>query len=88
MKVQKWLSLGEAYAIPRLKKGSKTSVSGDKVIESLRTPHLVIQVLQVVYGDKGVKHRINMIKRGYRVKKEERKNKKREKKKFLDKASS
>ena len=64
MKVQEWLSLGETYATPRLKGGSRTSVSRDKVIESLRTPHLAIQVSQVMYGAKGVKHWISSIRRG------------------------
>ena len=60
MKVQKWLSLGEAYpkdyATPRLKERSKTLVSRDKVIESLRTSHQAIQVPQVVHGTKRVKY--------------------------------
>ena len=60
MKVKKWLSLGEAYpkgqVIPILKEGSMTLVSGDKVIESLRTLYRAIQVPQVVNGAKGVKY--------------------------------
>ena len=67
MKVQKWLSLGEAYpkghTTLKLKGGSKTSVNREKVIKSLRTPHLVTQILQVVYGAKGVKHRISTIRK-------------------------
>ena len=58
MKVQKWLSLGEAYAIPRLKGGIRTPVSGDKVVGSLKTPHLVTHV------PKGVKHQISTIRIG------------------------
>ena len=61
MKVQKWLSLGEAYATTRLKRGSRTLISGDKVIESIRTPHIATQVPQVVYGAKGVKHQMSMM---------------------------
>ena len=68
MKVQKWLSLGEVYPkghdISRLKKRSKTSVSGDKVIRSLRTFYRVTQVPQVVHGAKGVKYRISAIRKG------------------------
>ena len=64
MKVQKWLSLGEAYVTPRLKRGSKTLVSGDKVIGSLKTHHLATQIHQDMYGAKGVKHQISMIWRG------------------------
>ena len=88
MKVQKWLSLGDAYTNPRLKKESKTLVSGDKVIESLKTPHLV---LQVAYGDKGVKHQISAIKskerrrekrKKERIKKKKNKRKKKRKENF------
>ena len=65
MKVQKWLSLREAYpkghTISRLKGGSRIPVNGDKVIKGLRTPHLVTQV---AYSAKRVKHRISAIMRG------------------------
>ena len=68
MKVQKWLTLGEAcpkgHVIPKLKRGSKTPVSRDKAIRSLKTPYQATQVHQVVHGAKGVKYRISTIKRG------------------------
>ena len=48
MKVQKQLSLKEAYhkdhATPRLKEGLGPRVDKVKVIGSLKTPHLVTQV--------------------------------------------
>ena len=64
MKVQKWLSLGEVYAALRLKKGTRTPFSRDKVIGSLRTLHLATQVPQVVYGARRVKHWISAIWKG------------------------
>ena len=68
MTMQKWLSLGEAYpkghATPRLKGGSMTPISGDKMIESPRTPHRATQVPEVVHCAKGVKYWISAIRRG------------------------